>query len=263
MLAGVNTAANSEFAMPEGCGISPEIQAKRDEILRSITQRTVEMTGGHMMHLFKGEAASILQSPNSTETSSKYSEGLARDIANGAGIAYEVATGDFQGMSYSAGQLATGIFDNSISIARELKVYKQVRLWYRSWLDEAMLKGTVPLLGGQEYWPNREAYAGVTCSGSQPTTADPLKNARTNMVELGNGTTSRTKITNEAGHDLNQIVTERAAEATLYLDAMTAVAEKHGLTLSDDAKLKIIGDIINTAAVTIPDAPAEADGNAP
>lgn len=254
MLSGAESHGSSEFEIAGGgAQLPPDVQARRDDILKQITQRVVELTGGHMMHLFEGETAEIMQAPNAGQTSGDYAGTIARHVANGAGMSYAYATGDFKGLSFSAGQMDLGIFEHGANIQRQLYIYKLARLWYRTWLDEAMLKGTVPLLAGKDYWANREAYTGCDFSGAKRIHLDPVKAANSNRINLGNGTTSRTEITNHNGVDLQKIVNDRANEAAMIITAVQTAAEAQGLTLSDEAKLKIIIDVIGTSSVETPD----------
>lgn len=266
MLSGADQHGSNGFEVAAGGGLPPEVAQKREEILNQITQRVIELTGGHLLHLFDGEKAEILQAPNAGQTSGDYAASIARHVANGAGMSYAYATGDFKGLSFSAGQMDLGIFEHGANITRQLYIYKLAKLWFRTWLDEAMLKGTVPLLGGKEYWPNREAYSRCDHSGAKRVHIDPVKRANSNKIDLANVTTSRTSIANELGVDLDAIITERANEAAKIVAAIVSAAEKQGLTVSDEAKLKIIIDVVGTSSVETPDTVVEieesGDGNA-
>jgi lambda family phage portal protein len=230
-----------------------DVKAERDRILKQISQRYVELTGGHIMHLFKGEEAAILQAPVATQSSADYVKGYSKGVANGMGVSYELGTGDFQGINFSAGQMSLGIYEHGASIQRKLYVYKAARYVYRAWLDEAMARGTIPLLGGKDYWPNREAYTQCEFTGAKRVHVDPLKAANSNAKNLASGITSRTEIANENGIDLDKIVMDRANEADMILDAIETVAKGRGLTLSDEARLKIITDVVATQNVQTPE----------
>lgn len=246
--------ANSDFAMSGAMPVMPpDIQAEKDRILKQISQRYVELTGGHIMHLFKGEGASILQAPVASQTSADYSKGHTKSIANGMGVSYELGSGDFQGINFSAGQMSLGIYEHGANIERKLYAYKLARLIYRAWLDEAMTRGVVPLLGEQPYFANREAYSRCEFTGAKRVHVDPVKIANANARNLANGTTSRTDIANEGGIDLEKIVMDRANEADMILDAIETVARQRGLVLGDEAKLKIITDVVATQSVTTPE----------
>jgi len=255
MLSGAaSVQTSSEFALGGGPVIPDNIQAERDRILKQISgQRYVELTGGHLMHLFKGESASILQAPVASQTSADYAKGYTKSIANGMGVSYELGSGDFQGINFSAGQMSLGIYEHGANIERKLYVYKLARLMYRAWLDEAMTRGTVPLLGDQPYFTNREAYARCEFTGAKRVHVDPVKIANATAKNLASGVTSRTEIANAEGVDLEKVVMDRANEADMILDAIETVASQRGIEMSAEAKLKIITDVVATQSVQTPD----------
>jgi lambda family phage portal protein len=258
MLSGASSAQTSQFAVDAGVScLSPEMEAKQQEILNAITDRIVELKGGKIMHLFNGETVQILQAPSATQTSSDYIKGALARVANGQGMSYEIATSDYSGVSFSGGQLSSASFDIYCGIERDLYAYKQAKLWFRTWLDEAMLKGTIPTLGGKDYWPNREAYSRCDFTGAEKIHADQLKHERYNAQRFNNGTTSRTQLANEAGVDIDKVITERASDANKMLAAIVSVAETNQVTFSPDAMLKIISEMITGTLVSLPDALAE------
>jgi lambda family phage portal protein len=255
MLSGAGSVSrtSADFALDEAGALPPEIQAERDRVLKQISQRFVELHGGHIMHSFKGETVQILQPPVASQTSADYAKGYAKDIANGLGVSYALGTGDFQGLSFSGGQMDLGIYEHSANIERRLYPYKLVSLIFRAWLDEAMSRGTVPLLNDQPYFPNREAYSRNEATGAKRVHVDPLKIANSRSKDLASGTTSRTLIANENGTDLEAVIMDRANEAELYIDAIETVANARGIKMTDEAKLKIITDIVATNTVQTPE----------
>ena len=254
MLSGVTQQSGLDSALSAVDGnLSADVLAEKDRILKQISQRYVEMTGGHMMHLFNGESASILQAPVASQSSADYAKGYTKQIANGMGVSYELGSGDFQGMNFSGGQLSTGIYAHSANIERQLYVYKLAKLIYRAWLDEAMTRGIIPLLGEQAYYVNREAYSRCDFTGAKVVHVDVMKNANSNKVNLASGVTSRTAIANSEGVDLEKIVMDRANEADMILNAIETVANGRGLELSNEAKVKIITDVVATQSVDVPD----------
>ncbi len=255
MLAGVGSAQSSLDAAlgSVSSGLPPEIERQRQEILSHISQRFVELRGGHLLHLFKGEEAKIMQAPVASQTSADYAKGYARDISNGMGISYELGSGDFDGVSFAGGQMSLGIYEHGANIQRQLYAYKLAKLMYRSWLDEAMTTGKLPLIADKPYFQNREAYANCEVTGAKRVHVDPVKSANSNAKKLASGYESRTAIANAEGVDIESIIMDRANEADMYLDAIMTVAERNNLQLGDDAKLKIITDLVATSSVTTPD----------
>jgi capsid protein len=237
-----------------GSNIPQAITDERDRLLKQICQeRYVELTGGKVLHLFKGEDAKIMQAPVASQTSSDYMRGHSKSIANTLGIGYEFGTGDFEGFSFSGGQLSMGIHEHGANIRRQAKSYKAATYIFRAWLDEAMTRGILPKLAGADYFPNREAYCRCDFTGAKKVQADIVKIANANAKNLASGTTSRTEIAHDSGNDLEKIVMDRANEADMILGAIETVAKGRGLDMTDDAKLKIITDLVATQSVQTPD----------
>lgn len=259
MLSGANAAKSNEFAMQAGGDELPrEIADKRQEILEQITSRYIETTGGQIAHLFKGEDMKTVAPPNTIQTSADFAKGHTKSVANGMGMSYELGTGDFDGISFSGGQMSLGIYEHSAGIERELYVHKFAKLVFRSWLDEAIDKGRVPLLKREDgsevdYWPNRDRVTRCKFTGAKRVYIDPVKEAKANQIRLANGTTSRTDIVNENGGDIEGIIINRSNEAELIVNAVDETIKKHDGNMTAEAKAKIITDVVATSTVTTPD----------
>lgn len=261
MLSGVTSLGDdSAFSIGgDDTTYAPEIMKKRQEILDNICNRYINITGGQMLHLFKGESVNVLSAPNTIQSSAGFVKGHTRSICNGAGISYELGTGDFEGLSFSGGQMSLGIYEHSANIQRKLVVHKFAKFVFRTWLDEAVDKGEVPLLGEKAYWPFKEAYARCSFSGAKRVYLDEVKRSKANANDLANGTTSRTEIVNQAGGDFEELTKQRGVEAEMILKVIEETVKKSGIELSDEAKTKIIIDVVATKIVETPDEPLEPD----
>lgn len=249
---------NSMALDTEISSVPRDVLDKRDEILAEITTRYVETTGGQVVHLFNGEKMETVNPPQNLTSSGDFIKTHLKSAANGMGISYELGTGDFAGINFSAGQLSLGIHEHSANIQRTLYVHKFGKLIFRAWLDEAMDKGALPLLGDMEYFPNRELYSKCSFSGARSVQADPLKTSRSQQIDLDTGVTSRTDIANVRGQDFETITAKRATEARIILTEIESVAKETGVDLSDEMRLKVLIDVIATQKVT-PPALAEID----
>ena len=254
MLSGADMASSNQFAIDAGgtC-LPPEVAAKKQEILDDICDRYVKLTGGQIMHAFKGEEVKTVAAPNTIQTSSEFSKGHARYIANGLGMSYELGSGDFDGVSFSGGMMSLGIYEHAANNQRTLYIHKFASLCFRSWLDEAIDKGEVPLLNGADYWANKEAYSRCEFSGARRVHVDPVKNARATSINLANGTASRTDVVNAEGGDIENIIKNRAVEADMIAQAVKDVAKERGLELTPEIELSLIIDVLTAKEVTPPE----------
>lgn len=253
ILSGVSQIKNNNDDLAIGnsdANIPKDLLAERDQIIKKIlNDRWIEVTGGNVMHLFSGEDIKTVAPPNTITSSAEFAKGHTRNIANGLGISYELGTGDFEGVNYSGGQLSLGIYEHSASIERKLYAHKFASMVFRAWLDEAIDKERVPLLGGVDYWSNRDKYSKCTFTGVKRVHVDPLKAANANAKNLVNGTTTRTDIVNENGGDIESVAINRSYEATLMLKVIESAAREQNLKLSDEYKLKILSDYITGRSV--------------
>lgn len=255
ILSGVSQAKEKYESLALGGGdsnIPADLLAKRDSIRnRILEERWVEVTGGNIMHLFSGEDIKTVAPPNTITSSAEFAKGHTRNIANGIGISYELGSGDFEGVNYSGGQLSLGIYEHSANIERKLYAHKFATLVFRAWLDEAIDKGKVPLLGGVDYWSNRDKYSKCTFTGVKRVHVDPLKAANAHAKSLASGTTTRTDIVQENGGDMDSIAINRSYEASLMLKTIESVAAEQGIKLTDEFKLNILADYITGRMVDL------------
>lgn len=253
ILSGVSQAKSRYDEMAIGnsdANVPKNLLEKRDKIQDDILKgRWVEATGGQVMHLFKGEDIKTVAPPNTITSSAEFAKGHTRNIANGLGISYELGTGDFEGVNYSGGQLSLGIYEHSASIERKLYAHKFAAIVFRAWLDEAIDKGKVPLLGGVDYWSNRDKYSKCTFTGVKRVHVDPVKAANAHAKNLVNGTTTRTDIVNENGGDIESVAVNRSYEALLMLKVIESAAKEQGIQLTDEYKLKVLSDYITGRSI--------------
>lgn len=244
-----------------GIEVPQEIQENHDALLKQMRERYIELSGGQWVHAFNDEKIEMLQPHSNMGSTDQFGKTHARSIANGLGMSYELGTGNFDGLSFSGGQLSLGIYEHSANITRTLYIHKFAKLCFRSWLDEFMSRDTAPLLNDMSFRANRECYARCNFSGAKRVHVDPVKNARANSLSLQNGTTSRIDIVNAEGGDMEQIMRNRANEAAMVLEAVRQVAKESGIVMTPEAEMRIVVDMIATKQVETPEQLTEGDEN--
>ena len=253
MLSGVGNGSISELNLDDSSGLSAEDAQKRQDILADLTKRKINLTGGQVIHLFKGEDIKVMGAPNTIQSSASYAKGHARSISTGMGVSYEYGTGDLEGINFSGAQMSLGIYEHSANIDRQLYIYGFALLIFRAWLDEAIDRGTVKTLGGKAYWPNKEHYARAGFSGVRRVHLDPVKKENSDNKGLANLTKSRTQITNDSGDEFEVLTQDRADEARNIINNIKDVVQDHGITLSDAIITKVAIDIVAGASTEAPE----------
>lgn len=253
MLSGVDAHHAQSATMDVGGQPVPaDLAARRDDLLNEFADRYTKIKSGSILHMFKGEKVEAVAPPVNHGDPANYRKGHERSVANTIGMSYEHASGDFSGVNFSGGQLSTGGFEQTLGIRRSQGVYKFAKLYYRSWLDEAISRGIIPKLGGRDYFPYREAYTRCEFTGTSRIYVDGVKRARENQLDLANGTTSRSAIVAEKGGDFNQLTAERAREAQIILEELENLAEQNGIVLSPQDKIRVLTEVLVTDSVELP-----------
>lgn len=230
--------------------------AQRDEILETIrNSRLQQIAGSQWLHLFDGESAQVLQSSQQSQTTEEFLKGYSKMILSGAGMSYELASGDFKGVNFSAANMSLGIFEYSVNIRRRVYGHRLPQFCYRAFLDEMILRERIPLLGGVDYWAKgaKEKYARCSFTGVRQIHADPFKTARTNNLKLTNGTGARSQFVNENGDDFDDLMTARSDDAVRLLQAVRTAAQCVGVELNPAEEKKILIDAVATAKVDVGD----------
>ena len=141
--------------------------------------------------------------------------------------------------------MSLGIYEHAAAIERRVYLHKFASLLYRSWLDEAIDKGVVPLLGNTPYWQNRDDYSRANFTGSKRIYIDPVKKSRSANIDLANITTSRTRLAAENGDDLENVITEVVNETDALAEAIANGAKAFtGKELSAAAKEQVYLSIV-------------------
>ena len=221
----------------------PEFEKAKSEILQTMLKGRKERMGGSVwLQLFGGEEATSVQSNQQTGNTAEFLAGYTKPIANGAGLSYEMATGDFKGLNFSGGQLSTGLTEFSIGVERKSFTHRTIKLMYRAFLDEFILvRNRDSLLNGIPYGGiNREHYARCSIPGVRRVSVDPLKDKKTAVLALSGGLASRSEIIAASGGNFNDTVEARTKDALSMLDAVESAAQTRSITMSQADKFQIL-----------------------
>ena len=171
---------------------------------------------------------------------------IAHSIASVLGITYEQLTMDWSNVNYSSARAAI------LEVARGFKVdagalRKQFMMpWYRAWLEEVFDKGMLVLPDGAPGFADfSDAWCGAEWIGAGKGYVDPEKEAKAAGMRIALGLSTLEIECAEQGHDYKVIISQRAKEIRLMLDAGLPNAA--------------IGAIYGTAGVK-PDPAANEDG---
>lgn len=179
---------------------------------------------GRIAQLFPGDELKFTESTAPGQQYDDFMGWLMREIAAGAGVTYESATGDYRGATYSSIRMAGAIEWLTVMRRRMNIIIPFCQPVFKAWLEEAIMTGRIPFKGGKfAFLANKEAACRGTWSGPAQPQADDFKAARSHEVLKGMGATTLAHISDSYGWDWDDDMRQRAEENRL--------AEELGLPL--------------------------------
>ena len=179
---------------------------------------------GRIAQLFPGDELKFTESKSPGQQYDDFMGWLMREIAAGAGVTYESATGDYRGATYSSIRMAGAIEWLTVMRRRMNIIIPFCQAVFRAWIEEAIMTGRLPFKGGKfAFMAKKEAACRGAWSGPAQPQADDFKAARSHQVLWEMGSTTLAHISDSYGWDWDDDMRQRAEENRL--------AEELGLPL--------------------------------
>lgn len=139
---------------------------------------------------------------------------LALELAAAFGLPYSEVTGDFSNENYASSRMGQLGPWSIIANRRQNFVVPLYQAAYSAVIEEALHSGrvTIPGRGADFYGPARSLYLATRWFGPAKPSADPLKEAMADDLELQNGTSTLADVCAERGKDWRDVMEQRAAE---------------------------------------------------
>lgn len=174
---------------------------------------------GRIAQLFPNDELEFTEAKQPGSNYDHFMGWLMREIARGAGVTYENATGDYRGATYSSVRMAGAVEWLTVLRRRENIVVPFCRVVFETWLDEQIERGWVKYPGGYERYREQSAFASRTSwTGPVRPQADEFKTARAYEVRKDMFATTLAEIAEEYGRDWDDDMRQRAAESALALE---------------------------------------------
>lgn len=168
---------------------------------------------GKLAHMFPGEKLKFNRSEHPNSTYEAFAKFLLREVARCLGVTYETLTGDYTNATYSSVRMATSEAWKVILYRREMIAGRFLQQVYSAWLEEEIDAGRIPFPGGIEAFILKRALATrAAWRGPAKPTADELKSAKANEINLRMKVTTRAEICAENGQDWEDVDEQEAAE---------------------------------------------------
>lgn len=168
---------------------------------------------GKIAHLFPGEKLNFNRSEHPNSTYEEFARFLLREIARCLGITVETLTGDYSQATYSSVRMATSETWPLVLYRRSMIVGRFLQQVYGAWLEEEIDAGRISYKGGIEAFIMQRGIATrADWRGPPKPTADELKTAKANEINLRMKVTTRSAIAGEMGEDIEDVDEQEARE---------------------------------------------------
>jgi len=171
---------------------------------------------GRIAQLFPGDELDFKEAKAPGAQYDQFMGWLMREIAAGAGVTYESATGDYRGATYSSIRMAGAQEWLTVLRRRNNIIVPFCQTVFEAWLDEAIFTGRIKFPGGYpNFLAKREAACRASWSGPAQPQADDFKAARSHEVLKDMGATTLMEISASYGRDWDDDMRQQAEENRL------------------------------------------------
>lgn len=171
---------------------------------------------GRIAHLMPGDELNFTESKQSGMNYDHFMGWLMREIAAGAGVTYESATGDYRGATYSSIRMGGAIEWMTVLRRRSNIIAPFCQAVYESWLEEMIATEQIDFPGGYfAFLAKRDAATRASWNGPAQPQADDFKAARSHEVLKDIQGTTLSDIAASYGRDWEDDMRQRAEENRL------------------------------------------------
>lgn len=173
----------------------------------------VRLDGVKIPHLYPGESLKFTSSNHPGPNFGEFEKATLRHLASALGISYEQLARDYSDTNYS-GARAGMIEAWKFFTQRRFKIAgRLMTIWYALWLEEAIDRGDVVLPpGSPDFYTAKTAWTRCTWIGPGKGSIDPLKESKSDQIELEMGTLTLEMACAERGYDWEEVLEQRARE---------------------------------------------------
>lgn len=199
----------------EGTGQATDLATSALESQAAFHAQTggVRMDGVKIPHLYPGESLKFTSSNHPGPNFSEFEKATLRHLASALNISYEQLARDYSDTNYS-GARAGMIEAWKFFTQRRFKIAGRLStIWYALWLEEAIDSGTVILpAGAPDFYAAKTAWTRCSWIGPGKGSIDPLKESKSDQIELEMGTLTLEMACAERGYDWEDVLEQRARE---------------------------------------------------
>lgn len=169
------------------------------------------LEAGLVQELGPGEEFQFSEPPDPPDTYAAFMRQQLQAVAAGAGVPYEVLTGDMANVNDRVVRVILHEFRRRVqSWQHNVMAFQFCRQVWRAWLDRAWMANLLPI--PIEYIENPEPWARVKWMPQGWPYLHPVQDVDADQKAIRSGFTSRSQVVSERGEDAASIDQEQAAD---------------------------------------------------
>lgn len=217
---------NSDIQNAVGGDSDKELKKLLQDKVSYYKNGKADFGGSRIMQLFPGEEAKGIFPTNPSQNFVGFESSILRDVAAGVGMSYEAVSKDYSRSNYSSTRAAMLEAWKTTMAVRVLIGDNFCKQVYRLWLEEAISKGDIPLLGNQPFRENVTAYVDSTWHGPKRGHIDPKREIDADILEVQNGFSTKEEKCAERGVDWEEVSEQKQKEEIKDLELKSEVIQK-------------------------------------
>lgn len=180
------------------------------------------LNGTQINHLFPGEKMEFVAAERPSSQFAAFESAVLRSVAAALGLSYEQLSQDWANINYSSARTLLNEIWRGFLVDRHLFTQSFCTPIYSAWLEEAVLRGEVPVPGGpMNFYKWRAELTQAMWIGPGRGSIDPLKEAKAGETGLATFQTNLQIEAGDHGRDWREVLYQRSRE--------TRLADKLGL----------------------------------
>lgn len=179
----------------------------------------LQYQGGKIPHLAPNDSLDVLRSTHPNNQFEAFEGAMLRNLCAGLGVDYPALSKNYAEVNYSGARAALADVWRSYECERIHLSQTFGMPIVNCHMEEALLKGRVPMLGKKPWIEARNYLVRGGFTGWGKPMIDPQKERAAQRLALDMGVTTRTRIVAEEGDDFTAMTAERAFEEKQLTDA--------------------------------------------
>jgi len=197
---------------PTTLGETEAIHPLTGQPLSSVGDRPMlTLEPGLFQELAPGEELEFSEPPAAPDSYPAFMRQQLQAVAAGAGVPYEVLTGDMSNVNDRVVRVLLHEFRRRIQTwQHHIIAFQFCRRVYQAWMDRVFLSGAIPI--PVAYVENPEPWARVKWMPQGWPYLHPVQDVEADQAAIRAGFTSRSSVVSERGEDAQSIDTEQASD---------------------------------------------------